>query len=81
MARISDIAEGWLNYFVGGCTDTEAERARACAGCHSNVEGSYEKLMPDFSLKVVAGRKCDECGCPLSTKIRSKEAVCPLGKW
>ena len=65
----------------GNATKEEKRRASICKGCPSAVIGRYEKLMPDYSLKEVRGLKCDECGCPLSTKIRSKNEKCPLEKW
>tara|TARA_R110002012_G_scaffold190633_1_gene358205 strand:- start:12171 stop:12416 length:246 start_codon:yes stop_codon:yes gene_type:complete len=81
MGQISKIANGWGKYFKGGASALEQERAKVCEGCTSATVGTFEKLMPDYSLKIVQGLKCGECGCPLSTAIRSKEKTCPLGKW
>lgn len=81
MEQISNIAKGWGKYFKGGANALEQERAKVCEVCPSATVGTFEKLMPDYSLKAVQGLKCNECGCPLSTAIRSKDKECPLGKW
>jgi len=81
MGQISNILDGWGRYFKGGATVLEQERATICEECPEAVVGSYEKLMPDFSLKKIKGFKCNQCGCPLSSKLRSKNESCPLGKW
>ena len=81
MGQISKILDGWGRYFKGSVSDLEKERAKVCEECPEAVVGSYEKLLPDYSLKVVQGLKCNICHCPLSTKLRAKNEKCPLGKW
>ena len=81
MGQISKIAQGWGKYFKGGASALEKERAKVCDQCPEAIVGTFEKMMPDYSLKSVQGLKCNQCGCPLSTAIRSKEKTCPLGKW
>ena len=81
--KLNSIFHGWKNYaFPDASVEKLAkERAEVCGKCDSAVYGTYEKLMKDFSLKEVQGMKCNECGCPLSTKLRSVEEECPLKKW
>lgn len=81
MAQLSNIKDGWKKYLTGSVSEEEKRRASICRECPHAVKGNYEKLMPDFSLKEVQGLKCDACKCPLSTKIRSVNEKCPLGKW
>lgn len=81
MGQISNIVQGWGKYFKGKVSDLEKERAKECEKCPDAKVGSYEKFMPDTSLKKVQGLKCDVCKCPLSAKLRSKNESCPKGKW
>lgn len=81
MGQISNIISGWKKYIKGELTDDEMERAKKCAVCPHAVVGVYEKFMPDNSLKEIEGLKCGKCDCPLSTKIRSANEYCPIGKW
>jgi len=82
-SKIQRILQGWGNYlFPDAAAEAAAKsRARICASCPAAVYGTYEQLMPDYSLKEVEGMKCWVCGCPLSTKLRSLEETCPQKKW
>lgn len=44
-------------------------RMDICTPC--DEKGSYLSFIP----------KCNQCGCVLAAKTRSKEAKCPLNKW
>lgn len=81
MAQISNIIKGWKAYLKKETTPLAIARAEICKGCEYAVIGSFEKFMPDDSLKIVQGLKCDKCKCPLSAKLRSQDEKCPLGKW
>lgn len=81
MGQAFNIIKGWSAYLFGNNPDYVIERALICKDCPSAVVGSYEKFMPDDTLQEVQGLKCGECKCPLSTKLRSKNENCPLGKW
>lgn len=81
MEQLSKIAKGWSKYLKGTTTPLERERAEVCKGCIHAVVGTYEQLMPDYSLSEIQGLKCDVCNCPLSTKIRCETSDCPLKKW
>lgn len=82
-SKIERILEGWENYFhADNVADSIAKkRAAICSKCPHAVHGSYEKLMPDWTLKEVQGMKCKLCQCPLSTKLRSTNETCDIGKW
>lgn len=81
--KVKSIISGWKNYtFSLPEIEKLAEsRAGICATCDSSVYGTYEKLLKDFRIKEVQGMKCEICGCPLSTKLRSKQEKCPINKW
>ena len=81
MGQLFNIAKGWSNYLKGETNPLERERAEKCRQCKHAVVGTYEKLMPDYSLSEMQGLKCDVCNCPLSTKIRCEDEECPLKKW
>lgn len=81
MGLISNISKGWGHYFKGKVSSLEKERAKECEQCPEAIVGTYEKFMPDKSLKEIQGLKCNICKCPLSTKLRSKNENCPLEKW
>lgn len=81
MGQIYNIAKGWGQYFKGTVSALEKERATVCEQCPEATVGTYEKFMPDKSLKEIQGLKCGVCKCPLSTKLRTKNENCPLGKW
>jgi hypothetical protein len=83
ISKLKSILNGWKNYTrkEPEIEKMAKERAEKCAHCQHAVYGTYEKLMRDYSLKKVQGMKCDKCGCPLSTKLRSKIENCPIGLW
>lgn len=81
MAQIYNILQGWKKYLNEEAGQLEKTRADICKDCEHATVGTYEKLMKDFKLKEIQGLKCDKCKCPLSTKLRSENEKCPLGKW
>lgn len=81
MGQISNIKDGWVSFLKKETAEEAKRRASICQECPHAVVGTYEKFMPDNSLKEIQGLKCDVCECPLSTKLRAKDAHCPLGKW
>ena len=79
--KIVNIRAGW-NLYLAGETDTLAlTRSEICRACPFAAVGTFEKFMPDKTLKDIQGLKCKKCGCPLSAKLRSENEICPLGKW
>lgn len=83
MSKLKDILSGWSAYIINDETSKEKakERAKICSGCDKPVKGTFEILLPDYSIKEIQGLKCSVCNCPLSTATRSKNYKCPLGKW
>ena len=83
MNKIVSISKAWRAYFKDETSILVRERSEICQACPSAVVGTFEKFMPDKSLKNIQGLKCDVCHCPLSTKLRSKDQneSCPKGKW
>lgn len=75
------ILEGWKNYMdKSEVVEAIAEkRAAMCASCPFAKQGKLLTFVKD-TLTEVQGLYCDQCGCPLSAKIRSSD-VCPLDKW
>ena len=81
MAQIFNIIQGWKNYLKNETDTNVLKKSAICENCPEAIIGTYEKFMPDESLKEIQGLKCDKCKCPLSTKLRSENETCPLGKW
>ncbi len=78
---INKILSGWKNY-LNKSEVTEAvakERAALCASCPHARQGKLLTFVKD-TLKEVEGHYCNQCGCPLSAKIRSND-ICPVKKW
>ena len=80
--KIKNVFAGWLNYIFENedVNQTAKKKAKVCFDCPEKIKGTYEKVMPDYSLVEVEGFKCNKCGCPLSTKLRSDDK-CPLDKF
>jgi hypothetical protein len=79
--EIKKILSGWKNYLdKSEVIETIAkERAIICAACPHAKQGKVLAFIKD-KLKEVEGAYCDQCGCPLSAKVRSKD-ICPKLKW
>lgn len=73
------IVKAWLNVFMGITTETHKNRAKICAACPKARHNTYVAMIKDEMIEV-QGMICDECGCPLSAKIRSEDN-CPLNNW
>lgn len=81
MGQISNIINGWKSYLKNENNSLAIERSKICEKCPEAMIGTYENFMPDETLKNVKGLKCNQCGCPLSAKLRSTKEKCPIGKW
>lgn len=81
MEQINNIIEGWGLYVKGDVPKFTVTRKEICKRCPFAVMGTYEKWMPDKKLKEIQGLKCEKCGCPLSTKLRSENEKCPINNW
>jgi len=79
---LKEIISGWGNYiFKSAKVEAVAiERAKICAVCsHAKRMNVLEFLHDD--VKQIEAIACELCTCPLSTKLRSPNAQCDLGKW
>lgn len=79
--QISNILRGWKNYLDKSevVESIAKERAAICAVCPLAKQGKILTFVKD-NLKEIEGAYCDDCGCPLSAKIRSNDK-CPINKW
>lgn len=82
-SKLRLILNGWKNYLFADSRIEQLAKKRAeiCSECEHAVEGFYEKLMPDDTLKEMKGLLCSLCDCPLQTKCRSEHDECPVGLW
>lgn len=78
--KMKEIISGWSN-FIDKSEVTEKEairRASICDLCPHSKKSILLSFVKD-ELKEVEGMYCDDCGCPLSAKVRTKENSCD--KW
>jgi hypothetical protein len=81
---LSNIIAGWTNLIIDNPVVEEVamKRANICAGCPSaEIMGGVSTIIVDNKTTQVRGMKCNECGCPLSAKVRAMNDYCPLGLW
>jgi hypothetical protein len=84
MSKVNDILNGWGNYLKGGSPATlekAKERAEICVNCPLATHGLHTAILPDYSVSEIQGMYCGDCGCPLSTAVRSKDYKCPKNFW
>jgi len=84
MSKVDDIIDGWKNYLKGSDQATlkvAKVRAAICSDCPLSRYGLHAGVLPDFSISEIKGMYCGDCGCPLSTAVRSKNYKCPQNKW
>ena len=81
MTPITSILSGWKNFIAKSeVAESKArKRAEICSACPNAKKGKLLAFIKD-NLQEIEGYYCDECGCPLSAKLRSNE-ICPLNKW
>ena len=81
---LSNIIDGWTNLMIPNQVSENLAmvRAKICSECpHAIMDTAVHTIVVDNKTKNIRGLRCDECGCPLSAKIRSSADRCPLGKW
>lgn len=80
--KLESIKSGWINIaFLSPTVETVAKkRAEICSDCEFSVKSFWLSALGD-KLEEIQGLKCDQCGCPISAKIRSIKEFCPLKKW
>ena len=84
MGKAEDILNGWSNYLKGSSPtslEKAKERAEICVNCPLAKYGLHSAILPDYSIKKIKGMYCSDCGCPLSTAVRSEDYKCPKNKW
>lgn len=79
--KIQTILTGWRNFIDKSevIEETAKQRAAVCALCPHAKQGKLLTFIKD-SIQEVEGAYCDQCGCPLSAKVRSND-ICPKSKW
>jgi hypothetical protein len=76
--KLKEIAEAWLT--AANPSDKQKklaeERYNICLKCPHRKHRNGNKILP------INTEYCDQCGCPLSKKIFSREySACPMKKW
>jgi len=79
ISKIKTIANAWSEVLKGNTTEEHKRRASICGNCSSAIHKKYLEFFEE-KLTEAKGMICNECGCPLSAKIRSKEK-CPKNYW
>jgi len=74
----NEIANGWFNTFFPNedIEEVAKDRIKICL-THDGLEPHCRF----YNENGLLGPKCNNCGCPLKAKIRSKNSRCPKGKW
>lgn len=67
--KIINILEGWYRRLFKPLNEHEKRRLLICEACDNKI-----KL---YGHEYV----CKTCGCPIKSKVRAKDEVCPLNKW
>ena len=77
---MKDLIQAVAQHLKGEVTEEEQRRADICADCPAKDWRSYARIF-NSKMENVNGYVCDECGCPLATKIfaKDKDNICP--KW
>jgi protein-arginine kinase activator protein McsA len=70
---------------IGKClkkeiTQEELRRALICKDCPSKAKRKYASML-NSAIKEVNGFVCDECSCPLATKLFATEEKHICKKW
>jgi hypothetical protein len=74
LSKLITIADAWIT----AANPTESQKVLAEARYSVCSKCEYIKDM----LKIIGGKYCSECGCPISKKIFSKQySECPKGFW
>lgn len=75
-----DFIQAVVQHVKGEVTQEAESRAKICAVCPLKEMRSYARIF-EAKMEDINGYVCNECGCPLATKIFAKEPdnICP--KW
>lgn len=82
---IKQIIVGTRNYTTQSRANEEPtpeqyKRYYICKSCELAINSTFFKIIVDKHLTDISGKKCKQCGCSLSLKIRSN-SKCPTNKW
>lgn len=67
--NIKNIIEGWYRRWFKPLDEHEKRRLQICEACENKIRLYGNEYV------------CRSCGCPIKSKIRSKNEVCALNKW
>ena len=75
-----DFINALANSTKGNHTEESRRRAEICAKCPNKSKKFYADFV-NAEIKEVQGYACNDCNCPIATKIfaTEKENICP--KW
>jgi hypothetical protein len=89
--KLNEIAQGWINdaFKTPEIEALAKVRASLCAKCelnkdntcNGNAEAKAVKTFDYHGELRYEGKFYNGCYCWLSKKTRSKESLCPIGKW
>lgn len=77
MIKTLTIIKAWMTLFKGITNEEHKRRAIICETCPQRKYSKFLDFVND-ELKEVKGFICNDCGCPLSAKIRSNDKC---NKW
>ncbi len=88
-SKLTSILSGWKNFIFPTPEIEELAKVRAeiCSQCeYSDMEYPFKAFIPEKvknkePLPIIKGAGCTQCGCPLSSKLRSVKEKCPKDKW
>ena len=80
--RLGQIVSGWSNYLWDSkeAKELAVKRAVFCAKWEHGQKMKVLEFLDD-DVKEIVAMACELCKCPLSTKLRSPDSKCDLGKW
>lgn len=88
MSKLKEILQGYTKLLMKD-PETEAqalERLAECKACPSTSTEKWTQAMRNAikgttEYKEIEEATCGICGCALMAKARSKDSVCPRGRW
>jgi len=78
--ELKQIIIGGSNYLKGTTTEEQFKKYNICKTCSEALPSNIFKHITDNEFSEIEGKRCNNCGCSLSLKLRSN-SKCPLNKW
>ena len=77
---MTDFLQALVKNAEGVLSEEAKRRADICADCPLKEKKLYARIL-NATMEEIDGYVCNECGCPIATKIfaKEKENICP--KW